>query len=142
MSVTSWVKQIGLQKSILYYPYKIDTISFFFFFFFFDLIVSLIASLKSLRSFQFSIIAKQTQSLKRIINGTEINHSQSFWSDCNETRKPNQLVCKQSLNHLAKLVKYFSSVMRTHTYVALCLCLNYITYGFRVHLHSKRVYRV
>ena len=40
MSVTSWVKQIGLQKSILYYPYKIDTISFFFFLIFFFMISS------------------------------------------------------------------------------------------------------
>ena len=35
-------------------------------------------------------------------------------SDCNETRIHNHLVCKQTLNHLAKLAKWLSCVMITY----------------------------
>ena len=39
-------------------------------------------------------------------------------SDCNWTRTQNHLVCKQTLNHLAKLAKWLSCVLSTYLYGA------------------------
>ena len=40
----------------------------------------------------------------------------SSLSDCNGTKIPNHLVCKQTLNHLAKLVKWLNCVVSTYLY--------------------------
>ena len=39
-------------------------------------------------------------------------------SDCNWTRTQNHLVCKRTLNHLAKLAKWLSCVLSTYLYGA------------------------
>ena len=46
-------------------------------------------------------------------------------NDCNWTRTQNHLVCKQTLNHLAKLVKWLSCVLSTYLYGAFdCMFLS------------------
>ena len=46
-------------------------------------------------------------------------------SDCNWTRTQNHLVCKQILNHLAKLAKWLSCVLSTYLYGAFdCMFLS------------------
>ena len=45
--------------------------------------------------------------------------------DCNRNWTHNHLVCKQALNHLAKLVKWLSCIMRTFLYGAFdCMSRN------------------
>ena len=47
-------------------------------------------------------------------------------SDSNEIRTHNHLVCKQTLNHLAKLAKWLSCVVSTYLYGAFdCMLLSY-----------------
>ena len=47
------------------------------------------------------------------------------WSDCNWTRTQNHLVLKRTLNHLTKLVKWFSCVLSTYLYGAFdCMFLS------------------
>ena len=41
-----------------------------------------------------------------------------YLSNCNGTRTHNHLVCKRTLNHLAKLAKGFSCVVSTYLYSA------------------------
>ena len=46
-------------------------------------------------------------------------------SDCNWTRTQNHLVCKRTLNHLAKLTKWLSCVLSTYLYGAFdCISLS------------------
>ena len=46
-------------------------------------------------------------------------------SDCNWTRTQDHLVCKWTLNHLAKLAKWLSCVLSTYLYCALdCMFLS------------------
>ena len=40
------------------------------------------------------------------------------WSDCNWTRTKNHLIRKRTLNHLAKLTKWFSCVLSNYLYDA------------------------
>ena len=50
-----------------------------------------------------------------------------FWnlSDCNRARTHNHLVCKRTLNHLAKLAKWLSCVVSTYLYDAFdCMFLS------------------
>ena len=54
------------------------------------------------------------------------NFKTSLWilSDCNWTRTQNHLVCKRTLNHLAKLATWLSSVLNTYLYGAFdCMFL-------------------
>ena len=47
------------------------------------------------------------------------------WSDCNWTRTQNQLVIKQTLKHLAKVVEWLSCVLSTYLYGAFdCIFLS------------------
>ena len=50
-----------------------------------------------------------------------------FLSDCNETRTHNHLVCKQTLNHLAKLVMYKITFVCLSFHLSLCLCVWYFS---------------
>ena len=46
-------------------------------------------------------------------------------SDCNRTQTHKHLVCKRTLNYLAKLAKWFSYVVRTYLYRAFdCMLLS------------------
>ena len=48
-----------------------------------------------------------------------------FLSDCNWTRTYKHLVCKRTLNHLAKLTKWLNYVVRTYLYGAFdCMFLS------------------
>ena len=52
-------------------------------------------------------------------------HDISSLSDCNETRTHKHLVCKRTLNHLAKLTKWLSCVVSTYLYGAFnCMFLS------------------
>ena len=53
---------------------------------------------------------------------------QDFLSDCNETWTHNHLVRKRTLNHLAKLAKWLSSVVNTYLYGAFD-CMFYHALG-------------
>ena len=59
--------------------------------------------------------------------------------NCNETRTHNHLVRKRTLNHLAKLEKWFSCVMST---VHLTVCSYYVTYESTVYsyLNAKKLF--
>ena len=54
--------------------------------------------------------------VKKLLVGSR----RKIWSlsDCNWTRTKNHLVCKQTLNHLAKLAKWLSCVLSTYLYGA------------------------
>ena len=55
---------------------------------------------------------------------------QKFQCDCNGIRTHNHLVCKRTLNHLARLVKWLNCVISTYLYgtfegmVLLCLIIS------------------
>ena len=56
-----------------------------------------------------------------------VRNRRDIWSlsDCNGTRTHNHLVCKRTLNHLAKLVKWLSCVVSTFLDGAFdCMCLS------------------
>ena len=53
------------------------------------------------------------------------------WSDCNWTRTQNHLIHKRTLNHLAKLAKWWSCVLSTYLYGALTVCSCHVTYAFQ-----------
>ena len=55
---------------------------------------------------------------------------------CSGTQTHNYLVPKQILNHLVKLTKWLSCVVRTFLYGALAVCLHHVIYAFRVNLLS------
>ena len=57
-------------------------------------------------------------------------------SDCNGTQTHNNLVCKQTLNHLVKLTKGLRSVVSTHLYGKFDCVFITSQKCFRVNLHS------
>ena len=61
-------------------------------------------------------------------------------SDFNKTRIRHHFVPKRSLNHVAKLAKWFSCAVSTYWYDALTVCFYRATYAFRVNLHSEIVW--
>ena len=73
--------------------------------------------------------------LNSCLNVKEVfaRNSHNTWSlsHSNRIRTQNHLVCKQTLNHLAKLAKWLSIVMSTYLYGAFDWMLH-----FRVNLHS------
>ena len=61
------------------------------------------------------------------VNGLPARDRHNIWSlsDCNWTRMHSHLVCKQTLNHLAKLTKSLSWVVTTYIYGAFdCMFLS------------------
>ena len=55
----------------------------------------------------------------------QYHESQKWWSDSNEIRTHNHLVCKQTPNHLAKLAQWLSRVVSAYLYSAFdCMLLS------------------
>ena len=57
-------------------------------------------------------------------------------SDCSRTRTHNNLICKRTLSHPAKLVKWLSCVVSTYYTVHLTVCSYIFMYAFRLNPYS------
>ena len=77
-------------------------------------------------SYQVTYVFKSDFTLHFYLNVKQLlsQNRRDIWSlnDCNGTRTENHLVLKQTLNHLAKLTKWFSWAVSTYLY-ATCDCI-------------------
>ena len=72
-----------------------------------------------------SVIAKIYPSMFKTYS--DMPKTQSGISNCNEAQTHNQLVSKQTLNHLTKLAKQLSCIVSTYLYSAFdCTCVDKI----------------